>query len=115
MWFIVAKNSEHTIKLLYPIETDRRDRFQNEIDILTILKEKFQDKLLENGGIVDLIDSGYAKLEILDEDERLRHCFVIVYTYGIPLFPILRRCVKYNNRKMLFWFFSQMVSAKTNV
>lgn len=102
------------IKVLYPSQADRKVFMQNEINILSRLKPTLLDAV-ENG-IVDLIESGTATWKHDDDAKSLPdRCLVIVYTYGTPLFPILRRSVEDSDRIKLFWFFSQMVSVKTNV
>lgn len=99
--------------MLYPID-DRMELFNNEISILNKLNEKFQNRSVENG-IVRISDSGVAEWKHEDDMVGLPDkCIAIVYTHGMPLFPVLRRCVQNNDQKMLFWFFSRMVSATTN-
>lgn len=112
MLFIVAINSLETIKVIYPMQDTRWLLFQNEIEILTKLNEGSQYNLSFQNGIVQLIDGGNAKWQILNKEKLSYRCFVVVHTYGEPLFPILRQCVFDNDRKMLFWYFSEMVSAK---
>lgn len=110
---ILAKNAEKTIKVLYPIQTQRIALFQNEIYILKKLDEKFRKKSQKSyveSGMISLIDSGYA--DWINEDNKKilpGYCYAVVYTYGNPLFPILRRCVQTRDHKMLFWYFSEMV------
>lgn len=111
----VAKIAEEAIKVMYPIQADRGDCIENEIHILKNLSPKFQDNLVESG-IVKLIDGGKAEWIHGGNEKKLPgHCLVVVYTYGKPLFPVLKRCVQNNDRKMLFWYLSQMVSVTTNV
>lgn len=119
MPFILAKYAEETIKVLYPIHYDRKISFQNEAKILKILNRKFQkdsqDFSVANG-VVKLIDSCEARWK--HEDDAIKiidNCLATVHTYGKPLFPLLRRYIEINNRKMLFWCFSEMVNTKTNV
>lgn len=114
MSFIVAKAPDESIKLMYPIKADGEKLFTNEIHILSKFKNKFDDP--EENGIVRLIDSGEATWKHFDDAEVLPgNCSVFVYTYGRPLFPILKRLVIDNDRAKLFWYFGQMVGAKTKV
>lgn len=115
---IVATETEESIKVLYPIQKDRKILFVNEISILRKLYKKFEDCSVENG-VVKLITGGQGTWSMIwshkDDAKIAVRCIVVVYTYGEPLFPILKQCVQDNDRKMLFWFFSRMVSPKTNV
>lgn len=79
---------------------------------MTRLNKLFRDPI--RNGIVRLIAGGDAFLKNKD-DTVIGDCIAIVYTFGTPLFPLLRRCVQNNDQRMLFWFFSQMVCAKINV
>lgn len=113
--FILAKDGEKTIKLMYPIEGYRQIAFfDNEIDILKKLNNLFPDPVEK--GIVRLFASGNARWKHEnDATALLGYCKAIVYTYGSPLFPKLKQCVQNNDRMMLFWYFSRMVSPKANV
>lgn len=100
-------DNDKTIKVLYPIKGDKKFLFQNEVKILKKLNERLGDPL--KNGIVKLIANcnGDGIWINLDDFGRIPgFCSAIVYAYGEPLFPVLRRCI----RKMLFWYFSQMVS-----
>lgn len=112
LFVALNKYAEETIKVMYPVEGNENSFILNELVILKRLNKKFQENLVDSG-IVGFINGGHAIWK--HEDILIGDCTVIVYTYGQSLFPTLRQCVQSNNRKMLFWYFAQMVSAKTNI
>lgn len=87
--FIVAKYADETIKVLQPIQDDRKALFQNEIYILNNLNQKFQNKinLSVDNGIVRLLANGKTdwKHEVIAK-KSIVQCLAIVYTFGVPLF-----------------------------
>lgn len=110
---VVAIYVKETVKVLYPIQDDKKALFENEIEILNKLNQKLQFNPVKNG-VVKLIDSGKAKWKKDNDKERSPgRCFVVLYTYGKLLFPVIRRFVK-TNHKMIYCYFSQMVSVIKN-
>lgn len=96
---------------MYPFRCDRRVLFENEIEVLNRLNGLFEDPL--DNGIVELIDRGKAKWRHQEDEANLPGEFLaIIYTYGVPLFPELMKCLKRNDRKSLYLYFSQMVRNK---
>lgn len=111
---VVAKYVKETVKVLYPIQDDKKALFENEIEILNKLNQKLQFNPVKNG-VVKFIDSGKAKWKKDNDKERSPgRCFVVLYTYGKLLFPVIRRFVKTNDHKMIYCYFSQMVSVIKN-
>lgn len=100
MLLIVAKlDDKKSIKVLYPLQADINNLFENEVYILKKLSKELNGEPVENG-VVRLIDSGSAKWKHDDDVKELNgRCTAIVYTFAVTLFPILRHCVS-NNQKM---------------
>lgn len=114
MLTFLAIDTKKSIKVLYPFQSDKNLLLLNEIGILKKLNDKFHDPVLY--GVVKFIAGGYATWKHEDDEKSLPDsCLVVVYTYGAPLFPLLRQCVQSDDRKMVYWVFHRMVSGKTNV
>lgn len=100
---------DHSIKVLYPFEEQRHQQFKNEYTILTTLKKKFNDNPVDYG-VVELFDYRDAEWKY-DNNTVIGMCTIVVYTYGKPLYPILTKNLFIKNFKLVFLYFSLMVSS----
>lgn len=100
-------DAEYSVKVLYPIDEKRRTMIKNEWEILICLKQKFGDVPM-GFGVVEMLDYGDGMWKYDDNQTEIGLCRFTVYTYGMPIFPVLIESLQMNNAKLFFLYITLM-------